>query len=243
MMSIRSARVVQNYLSMLFVGVYILLGNYIICYMSGTESVLNLSYMALGLEKSLPTTLVLSLGWIAVVGVLTDGVRPFLKKFASLLPEKVNMFTKLTQASKEFIHEKGLFDLSNFDTVTENTTRKALAQFNHQLVYLAKRLAEYYDVGDMLIQADKETDLYTLFAVASIGMTVQCGMYLATIVFTEISGPEMGQSFLISLFGIYLALSVMFTNRAKVSMLHGFFHASNLLNDLPYLHKIKQPKP
>jgi hypothetical protein len=242
MMSVRSARITQNYLSMLFVGIYIVLGNYIICYMSGTESILNLSYMALGLEQTMPSTLALTLGWIAIVGVLTDGVRPFLKKFASLLPEKVNMFSKLNLSAKQFVHEQGLFDLSNFDTITENTTRKALAQFNHQLVYLAKRLAEYYDVGDMLIQADKETDLYTLFAVASIGMTVQCMMFIGSNVFTEIAGPPVGQAFLISLFGIYLALSVMFTNRAKVSMLHGFFHANNLLNDLPYIHKIRNSR-
>jgi hypothetical protein len=234
----RSVRVIQHHLAMFLVGLYIILGNLIICYMSGSKSVMDITFLALETTRTVPLLIAIFLAWVLIVGVLTDGIRPFLKKFAALEPEKVNMFARLSTEARQYIHDNQLFNMSEFDSVTENATKKSLAQFNHQLVYLAKRIAEYHHTGDMLVQADHETDLYTLFAVASIGMTVQSATYLVSSVYVQLQGPDIGPSFLLATFCIYFALSVLFTHRAKISMLHGFFHANNLLNDLPYLGKV-----
>jgi|GEM_PF-3610827 len=236
-MSSATSNLAQSFFAIVVTGLFILFGNVTVSYMSGSESLLDIAYTVLKIEPTITATIVVGAAMTLLLGVLTDAFRPFLKKYASLLPEQVNMFSKLLPTSKQFIHDEGFFDMSNFDTIIEGNTKRGIAQFNHQLLYLAKRFSEYFGVGELLMLADKETDLYTLLSVGAIAMTVQSSVYMASTFIAPMQAPPMGQWFMFSTTIIFAALALLFTNRAKISMLHSFFHATNMLNDLPYLNK------
>lgn len=225
-------------LSYFIIGLYVTMGHLIVGYVVDSFNLIFFVKDLFMLESmSFSEVAIVIALFSIIIGLLADAILPFYKKYASLLPERENMFKGLTPEARTFIHENKLFDMTSFEEFANNEDKRANARYNHQLLYLAKRFSEYFEIGSLLDKADKATELYTLFAIGSVVLGIQS---LSNLVSSFTLGmPLSAQNlvFLISITFIFIVLYLVFSNRAKVSMLHSFFHASNLLNDLPYLSK------
>jgi hypothetical protein len=234
---------VQDYLvGMVLSGSILFLGHLWTCFTVGEANILTLllNPSLTGLPLTPITLIGASAMSITLFGVLSEAVRPYFKKYVNLTPEKENLFTELNPEAKALLVQEGLFPL--FEKLAQGeVTPSFRAKLNFRLYYLARRWADYLAIGYDLRLTDFLADLYAKLYVCTSLLTVFATTHFLTHAIPMLA--TQGQADSLWLAGIsslvFGFLAIVFGTRCRMSVFQTFFHAQNLINDLPFILKAR----
>lgn len=234
----------QDYLTSITVaGSVLFLGHLWVCYVVQEPNLIMLLLNSKFTGTPFSTSMALGVSALIIVllGLLSDAMRPFFKKYVNLTPEKENLFAELNPEAKALLTQEGLFPLLE-RLATGDVTPSFRAKLNYRIYFLARRWSDYLNVGADLHITDFLADFYAKLYVSTSLLTV-----FATLEFWWHAIPlfiSQGQAYSLTLaclssisFGL---LAIAFGTRCRTAIFQTFFHAQNLVNDLPFLLKLNQ---